>query len=177
MTHICIMGVAGCGKTELGQRLAARLGLPFVEGDAFHPRANLDKMRGGIPLTDADRAGWLLLLGQQLQLHPRGAVLSCSALKLAYRERLRAAVHGLRFVHVVISPTQAMQRVGARANHGEHFYPPALVHSQFDALEDPSQEEGVITLDGSAPLDKLVELAVQGLRSDGVPVSKLGDLV
>jgi gluconokinase len=174
MTHICIMGVAGCGKSELGRRLAVRLGLPFVEGDAFHPQSNVDKMRSGIPLTDADRAGWLLALGQQLQLHPCGAVLSCSALKLAYRERLRAAVQGLRFVHLAITPTQAMQRVSAR--HGEHFYPPALVHSQFDALQDPSQEEGVVALDGAAPLDKLLELAVQALREDGVPVSRLGEL-
>jgi gluconokinase len=176
MTHICVMGVAGCGKTEFGRRLAVQLGLPFVEGDAFHPQANVDKMRSSIPLTDADRAGWLFALGQQLQLHSRGAVLSCSALKLSYRERLRAAVQGLRFVHLVITPTLAMQRVGTRSGHGEHFYPPALVHSQFEALQDPSQEEGVITIDATQPLDKLVSLTVQALRDEGVPVSKLGQL-
>ncbi len=176
MTHIVVMGVAGCGKTQVGQRLAQSLGLPFIEGDDFHPQSNLDKMRSGIPLTDADRVGWLFSLCQQLQAQPRGAVLTCSALKNAYRERLRAAVQGLRFVHLVISPTQAMRRVGARSRHAEHFYPPALVHSQFDALQDPSAEEGVITLDGEQPMDRLHGLALQALREDGVPVTALGEL-
>lgn len=176
MTHVVVMGVAGCGKTVLGRRLAQSLGLPFVEGDAFHPQANLDKMRGGIPLTDADRSGWLHTLGQQLQAHPTGAVLTCSALRLAYRERLREAVRGLRFVHLQVTPTQAMRRVGERSTRGEHFYPPALVHSQFDALEDPREEPGVVSLDGDLPLDRLLADARQALRDDGVPVTVLSDL-
>ena len=85
------MGVAGCGKSSLGHAVAQALGWPLVEGDDFHPAANVAKMRAGIPLVDADRVGWLALLGAELQRHPGGAVLTCSALKRAYRDQLRAA--------------------------------------------------------------------------------------
>jgi gluconokinase len=166
MTHVVVMGVAGCGKSVLGQRLAQRLGLPFIEGDSFHPQSNTDKMRSGLPLTDGDRAGWLLALVHQLQGHPEGAVLSCSALKSHYRDMLRGAVHPLYFVHLVITPAEAMRRVGGRTLH---FYPLALVHSQFDALEDPGDEPGVVVLDGSAPLDRLIEQAAEGVHALHVP--------
>ena len=92
--YIVVMGVAGCGKSSLGAALAQAEGLPLVEGDDFHSAANRAKMSQGIALTDADRDGWLDILGQQLQAHPGGMVLTCSALKRRYRDRLRLARPG-----------------------------------------------------------------------------------
>src|SRR3990167_11238428 len=88
---LVVMGVAGCGKSSLGQLCAAALGLPLLEGDDFHSASNVAKMRSGTPLSDEDRAAWLDTLAAQLQAHPQGVVLTCSALKRRYRERLRAA--------------------------------------------------------------------------------------
>lgn len=152
--HFVVMGVAGCGKSAVGTRVAARLGLPFIEGDAFHPPASVAKMQAGQPLTDADRHGWLAQLAGELAARPAGAVLSCSALKRAYREQLRAAVPALRFAYLALTPDTALARVQGR---GAHFFPAGLVASQFDALEPPGNEPGVLTLDGDAPLDALVE--------------------
>lgn len=160
--HIVVMGVSGCGKSAVGERLAQRLGLPLVEGDAFHPPANIDKMRAGLPLTDDDRAGWLARLGQELRCRPEGAVLACSALKRSYRDGLRAAVPGLRFVYLALTPEQSLQRVATRDGH---FYPPILVASQFEALQDPSDEAGVVTVDGALPLTEVVAQALSGLTA------------
>jgi gluconokinase len=159
--RVVVMGVSGCGKSEVGARLAGALAVPLVEGDGFHPPANIDKMSRGLPLDDADRAGWLQVLGEQLASHAEGAVLTCSALKLAYRERLRAAAPGLRFVHLALTPAQAQQRVAGRS---DHFYPPSLVASQFAALEDPAGEAGVVTVDATQPLDAVVQAALDGLQ-------------
>jgi gluconokinase len=142
---LIIMGVAGCGKSSLGAALAQALGLPLVEGDDFHGAANKDKMQRGVPLDDADRASWLDRLGEELRRHERGAVLTCSALKRAYRERLRRAEPGLRFIYLRIDPELAYQRVSAR--QGGHFFQPSLVASQFATLEPPEGETGVFTVD------------------------------
>ena len=104
-----VMGVAGCGKSSLGAALARAEGALLIEGDEHHSAANLEKMRRGIPLSDADRQGWLDALAAELRARPHGAVLTCSALKRAYRERLRAAAPGLRFVFMEIDPA-AMAR-------------------------------------------------------------------
>jgi gluconokinase len=143
------MGVAGCGKSAVGERIAAQLALPLIEGDSFHPDSNIEKMRRGIPLCDTDRAGWLQRLRAQLQRHPAGAVLTCSALKMAYRDVLRSSQPGLRFVHLALTQQQALERVARRP---AHFYPPSLVASQFEALEDPSGEPGVLVIDATLPL-------------------------
>jgi gluconokinase len=156
--HIVVMGVSGAGKSAVGERLAKALRLPLIEGDQFHPPANIEKMRQGLPLDDADRAGWLDRLGVELARHPRGAVLACSALKRAYRDKLRQAVPALAFVHLNLTQDQAQQRVASR---GGHFYPPSLVASQFEALEDPSQEAGVLVLDGTLSLDVVTQRAVE----------------
>ena len=153
MNSIVMMGVAGCGKSSAGQALASTLGLPLIEGDEFHPASNLDKMRQGLALTDADRADWLSALGLALAQHESGAVLTCSALKRAYRDRLRAQVPGLLFVFLDIDPATARQRVTARA--GEHLFPPSLVDSQFSTLESPVGEPGVLRVDATQPLDQL----------------------
>lgn len=159
--HVVVMGVAGCGKSEVGQRLAAALALPLIEGDAFHPPANIAKMRSGVPLDDADRAGWLDVLARELAAHPQGAVLTCSALKRAYRDRLRAACADLRFVHLSLPEAEAQRRVASRPGH---FYPPALVASQFAALEDPAGEPGVVVVDARLPLEQVVDRALESLR-------------
>lgn len=154
--HVVVMGVAGCGKSAVGERIAQALGLPLIEGDDFHPSGNIGKMRQGLPLTDEDRAGWLEQLARELAARPHGAVLTCSALKRAYRDVLRTGAADVHFVHLAIEPQQALARVAGRAGH---FYPPSLVTSQFEALEDPLGERGVLVLDALAPLDEIVSRA------------------
>ena len=151
---LVVMGVAGCGKSSLGAALAERLGLELIEGDEHHSQGNRDKMRLGTPLTDADRDGWLTTLASLLARHPGGAVLTCSALRRAYRERLRAAAPGLRFVFLDINPGLARQRVSARS---AHFFSSTLVDSQFATLESPVGEPGVLRLDAAAALPQLLD--------------------
>lgn len=153
-TALVVMGVAGCGKSSLGQRCAGQLGLPLLEGDDFHSAGNVAKMRSGIALSDDDRAAWLDALAAQLQAHADGVVLTCSALKRRYRDRLRAARPGLRFVFLQLTPAQARERVAARP---AHLFPVSLVASQFDALEPPLGEDGVLALDATRPLDELAD--------------------
>jgi gluconokinase len=160
--RVVVMGVAGCGKSAVGELIAAKLGLPLIEGDDFHPASNVSKMQRGVALTDDDRADWLHMLGLELARHGDGAVLTCSALKASYRDRLRAAATPLQFVYLQISEAESLRRVGQRAGH---FYPPSLVASQFAALQDPSGELGVLTLDGSAPLTDLGRRAAQWLTA------------
>ena len=162
--HVVVMGVAGCGKSAVGLRIAQRLALPLIEGDAFHPPSNVDKMRRGVALTDDDRGGWLAALGSELQRHPGGAVLTCSALKAAYRQRLRAAVSPLLFVHLALDQEDALRRVAARAGH---FYPPSLVATQFEALQDPAMEAGVMVIDAMLSLDEVATRAVTWLMTPG----------
>ena len=160
--RVVVMGVAGCGKSAVGELIAAHLGLPLIEGDAFHPASNVSKMQRGVALTDDDRADWLQTLGLALARHEGGAVLTCSALKAAYRDRLRAAATPLFFLYLKISETEALRRVAQRAGH---FYPPSLVASQFAALEEPSGEPGVLTLDGAASLTDLGQRAAEWLTA------------
>jgi gluconokinase len=151
--HLVVMGVSGCGKSAVGQRLADQLNLPLIEGDDFHPPANVEKMQQGIALNDGDRQGWLQSLAHELARYPQGAVLTCSALKASYRDTLRTGAPALRFVHLAITPEESLRRVAQRS---DHFYPPSLVASQFEALQDPSGEAGVLAVDGSASLDDIV---------------------
>ena len=153
MNSLTVMGVAGCGKSSLGAALAKALGWTLIEGDEFHPDQNVAKMQAGIALTDTDRAGWLQALGAELQRHPAGAVLTCSALKRAYRDRLRAAAPGLRFVHLELGRDEAHRRVAQRS--GGHYFKANLVDSQFDALESPRGEPGVLGLDATQSTEVL----------------------
>ena len=166
---IIIMGVSGCGKTTLAESLAHKLGYVMIEGDSWHPPENVEKMRQGIALQDADRAGWLDALAGQLQLHPDGSVLTCSALKKIYRDRLRQAkAPATRFVHLVLTPDQAKQRVSTRQGH---YFNPALVDSQFDALEVPlADETDTRGFDAMLPIPELTEQIVQWLNL-GDPVA------
>jgi len=145
VTHLVVMGVAGCGKSSLGRHLAERLGCEMLEGDDYHPTANQEKMRSGIPLEDADREPWLRALGEQLGRRPSRVVLACSSLKRKYRDLLRAADPALRFVYIEIDIETAAQRVGGRS---EHLFPTTLVASQFAALESPVGESGVLRVSG-----------------------------
>jgi gluconokinase len=149
---VVVMGVAGCGKSSLGAAIAEAEGAQLIEGDAYHSEANREKMRRGTPLTDADRAGWLDLLAAELRLRGANNVLTCSALKCAYRDRLRAVVTDLRFVFMEIDPASARARVEVR---DAHFFSPSLVTSQFAALESPVAEPGVLRVDALAPLAQL----------------------
>lgn len=150
---IVIMGVAGCGKSSLGAAVAQALDMPLIEGDNFHSASNRSKMSQGIPLTDADREGWLTTLCDQLRDQPGGVVMTCSALKKAYRDRLRHAAPALRFAFLDISRDDALARVQARAK--EHFFSTTLVDSQFDTLEVPTGEAGVLRLNAMAPIAEL----------------------
>ena len=160
---LVIMGVAGCGKSSLGSRCAQALGIPLLEGDDFHSAQSVEKMRSGVPLTDADRHSWLDVLAKELQLRLSvGCVLTFSALRQRYRDHLRQAVPGLRFVFLALTPAQARERVAARP---AHLFPVSLVASQFEALEDPSSEPGVLGLDATASLESLEADVVRWVKA------------
>jgi len=137
---IVVMGVTGSGKSTVGKLLARELGWSFVEGDDFHPQANVDKMRQGIPLTDDDRKPWLDAIRKRLdQAAQRGenVVLACSALKHSYQYYLAPyASEAVRFVELSGSEDLIKERLAKRTGH---FMNPALLKSQFETLEPPDQ--------------------------------------
>ncbi|MBB3103306.1 gluconokinase [Azomonas macrocytogenes] len=147
---LVIMGVAGCGKSSVAQAICRLSGATAIEGDAFHPPQNIDKMSAGIPLTDEDRSGWLARLGDELRATLAAGqrpVLSCSALKLSYRDILRSAVPGLGFVFLQLPPDVAARRVAERP---DHFMPASMIDSQFKTLEPPFGEPLTLVLDASS---------------------------
>lgn len=156
------MGVAGCGKSSCASALAQTLGWHLIEGDEFHPLENVNKMRAGIALDDHDRAGWLAALADELLRKGPSSVLTCSALKKSYRDRLRHSVEGLRFVHLTLTPEQALQRVTQRAGH---YFQPTLVDSQFAALEVPTHEVGVLSIDATLSIEKIQATIFDWLKS------------
>jgi carbohydrate kinase (thermoresistant glucokinase family) len=153
--RLVIMGVSGCGKTTVGQQLAMRLGLDFLEGDSLHSQHNLTLMAAGTPLSDEDRAVWLDLITQNLSdLSPdKGLVVSCSALKRSYRDRLRLACPALRFVHLQGERSVLAARLQQRKGH---YMPASLLGSQLETLEPPGTDEQAITLDIVKPASTLV---------------------
>lgn len=162
--RVVVMGVSGSGKSTVGQALASALAVDFVEGDALHSLRNVRIMAAGTPLTDDDRRGWLQAIATQLadtHAYPHGVVVSCSALKLAYRDLIRAVVPAVRFVFLQGEEHMIEQRLQSR---GVHFMPTSLLQSQFDTLEPPGADENPITLDISAPLSALVLEAVHRLQ-------------
>ena len=135
---VVVMGVAGAGKTTVGRLLAADLGAAFLDADDFHPSANVAKMRAGTPLEDADRWPWLERLNAALRERAsRGeaAVLACSALKAAYRERLLEGLPQAKLVYLRGARELIAGRLAARRGH---YMNPALLDSQFAALEEPA---------------------------------------
>jgi gluconokinase len=146
------MGVSGCGKSSVGAGLAARLGLNYRDGDDLHPPENVAKMRAGMPLTDADRWPWLDRVGQVL-LAEAPVIVGCSALKRAYRDRIRTAAGGpVTFVHLDGSQEVIAARMALRQGH---YMPLSLLDSQFAALEPPAAEEA-ITVSIDQPLEAIV---------------------
>jgi carbohydrate kinase (thermoresistant glucokinase family) len=142
-TRIVVMGVAGCGKTVVGTLLASNLGYRFVDADDLHPAGNVSKMAGGTPLDDDDRWPWLDIVARTLA-EGVGIVVACSALKLAYRDRLRASAADVTFVHLAGSRELLVQRMRART---EHFMPPSLLESQLSTLQPLEANERGIQVD------------------------------
>jgi carbohydrate kinase (thermoresistant glucokinase family) len=138
---IVLMGVSGCGKSTVGAELSRTLGWPFRDADSFHPPANIDKMSRGAPLTDADRWPWLDAIAQWIderRADRAPGIVSCSALKRIYRERIVGARSGVRLVYLRGSREMIAARLARRAHH---FMPAALLASQFEALEEPQPDE------------------------------------
>ena len=154
---LVIMGVSGCGKSTLARAISDATGLPFIEGDDFHSPENIGKMQAGVPLSDADRTGWLESLAVELRKHKNGAVLSCSGLKEAYRRRLRSAVDGLKVVYLRIDAVEAGCRVSSRNGHP---FPASLVDSQFAILEAPEPGPDVLVLSAIEPPSTLCAQAL-----------------
>jgi carbohydrate kinase (thermoresistant glucokinase family) len=147
-----VMGVSGSGKTTIAALVAHALGCQFQEGDDLHPPANIDKMRGGIPLADADRMPWLQRIAEEIdgwRARGESGVLTCSALKRAYRNIIIGARKDVALVYLKGSYDLIHRRMLARH---EHFMPVALLDSQFASLEEPLPDEHAITVDiGGAP--------------------------
>jgi gluconokinase len=158
---VVVMGVSGSGKTTVGAALADALGLRFVDGDALHPAANVAKMAAGIPLDDADRAPWLDAVGAVLAAGQ--VVVACSALKRAYRDRLRAAAPDLELVFLDGSRELLASRMAARPGH---FMPASLLDSQLATLEPPTADEHPVTVDVAAPVPEIVESLVERMVHD-----------
>lgn len=152
------MGVAGCGKSWVGQALARHLNVPWIEGDDFHPPTNKAKMSQGIALQDDDRVAWLQTLVDEVGRYSGSCVLACSALKRAYRDTLRTAASDVQFVYLKLTPEESLRRVRARSGH---FFPPELVHSQFAALESPESEQDVHTVDATLALESIFRQVLQ----------------
>jgi carbohydrate kinase (thermoresistant glucokinase family) len=159
VTHIVVMGVSGCGKSTVGALLAGRLGVPFLDADGLHPAGNLEKMARGTPLQDTDRWPWLRRIGQELAARPDGAVVACSALRRPYRDLLRDAVPGLRFVHLTGTRHELAGRMRARESH---FMPVSLLDSQLATLEPLGDDEPGTVLDCTLDLQTLTEHVVHG---------------
>jgi gluconokinase len=151
---LVVMGVSGAGKTTLAQALADTLGWPFKEGDTLHPPANIAKMAAGRPLDDGDRGPWLDAIGSWIDRwrdQGRSGVVTCSALKRAYRDRLAAGRPGLTFVFVQLTSETIAARLATREGH---FMPPSLLASQFATLEPLGADEPAITVDGRLSTDE-----------------------
>jgi gluconokinase len=165
---VVMAGVAGSGKTTVGQLLAHRLGWVFADGDEFHPPANVAKMHAGIPLTDADRWPWLQIIVAWMDARAQAgqsAVVACSALKRRYRELLLSANPAVRMVFLVIPHDADEARLGTRSGH---FFPKQLLDSQFADLEMPAPPEPVLIVPATGTADETAEEIVRllGLSAD-----------
>lgn len=166
---LVVMGVSGSGKTTIGRALAARLGWSFRDGDEFHGPANVEKMRAGKPLDDADRAPWLAAIAHWLDERSREgmpAVVACSALKRRYRDLLREHRPQVWFLYLRVPRSEVERRVQTRHHP---FMSASLLDSQLQALEEPdSREPRTFALDAADDVKAVAESALRGLRARGV---------
>jgi gluconokinase len=164
MTIAIVMGVSGSGKTTIAEGLARAQGWILLEGDAFHPPANVAKMHAGTPLTDEDRWPWLRAIAarsDELREAGQSAVVACSALKRAYRDILIGDRPDTVLVYLRGSQQLIADRLRARKGH---FMPPALLDSQFATLEEPGPDEHPIVVDIGGPADTVIQEAVRQLQ-------------
>ena len=164
--HLVFMGVSGSGKSTVAQAVRDRLGWELAEGDDFHPPANVAKMREGTPLTDADRWGWLESLAAwtaERDARDEPTIITCSALRRAYRDVLRRGGEGTFFVHATGDKHLILDRMNAR----EHFMPPSLLESQLDTLEPLQPDEQGMDVDPALPVDGLADLVLARLDLAG----------
>jgi carbohydrate kinase (thermoresistant glucokinase family) len=170
---LVVMGVSGCGKSTIAEKIAAALHWPMVEGDDLHPAANIAKMKRHQPLNDADRQPWLAAIGKQVdrwQAQGSSGIITCSALKRRYRDGLVAGGEGesarpqLRFVYLKGSKELIRERLSHRAGH---FMPPDLLDSQFADLEEPAADEPAISVDIDATPEAIAAEIIErlGLRA------------
>lgn len=156
---IIIMGVTGCGKSTIGNLLSKRLGLPFIDGDRYHPQSNIDKMSRGIPLDDKDRLPWLIKIATLINENiSNGAVIACSALKQKYREILTSDhKKEVQFVYLKASKGLLAERMKKRTGH---FMPVELLDSQIQTLEEPHD---AIIVDTTRSPEEIVEEIIEHL--------------
>ncbi len=163
------MGVAGAGKTLIGSRLARALGVEYVEGDEYHPPANVAKMASGVPLTDEDRAGWLTALAARVATARRegkGLVVAASVLKRGYREYLRAADPAVQFILLTAPRPLIAERLEHRTGH---YMPASLLDSQLAILEPPDADEHAWVYDNERSPETIVSLIVERIHRDHEP--------
>lgn len=164
---LVLMGVSGCGKSTTGALLAGRLGWPFRDADSFHPPENIAKMSRGEPLTDEDRAPWLAAIAawidERLAAGERGIV-SCSALKRAYRHAILGGRKGVQLVYLKGEKALIAKRMATRL---DHFMPPGLLDSQFATLEEPGDDERPLVVPVAQQPGEVVEIILGSLRACG----------
>lgn len=159
---VIVMGVAGTGKTTVGALMAEALGVPYAEADSFHPPANVAKMTAGTPLDDADREPWLDAVGGWArEREGAGGVVSCSALKRSYRDRLRSVSPRVFFLHLTGDRALIARRMELRR---DHFMPPSLLESQFATLEPLQPDERGAAVSVRVGPDTVTERALAALR-------------
>jgi carbohydrate kinase (thermoresistant glucokinase family) len=154
--HVVLMGVSGSGKSTVGELLAEHIDAEFTDGDALHPRANVEKMESGLPLNDGDREPWLKKIGETFAQAPGSLVIACSALKKSYRDLIRAADASVVFIHLEGSQQLLEDRMTSRSGH---FMPPSLLASQLETLEPLDAAEPGVVLDIAASPAELARSA------------------
>jgi len=162
-TTLVVMGVSGSGKSTIAQRLAVALGWDYLDGDDLHPPANIAKMSAGVPLQDADRWPWLDAIADWIRGERavgRHGVVACSALRRVYRERLREAGPGVRFVYLEVAREELARRLRTR----RHFMPPTLLGSQLATLEEPASDEPALRVQADGSIEQTLARVLEGLK-------------